>query len=243
MKNKYFSIKSISVATYLGGPLAGGILVSLNFKRFQQNDKAFWTLIISFLATLVLMWAIFQIPDSMIEKVPNFLIPLLYTPIVAFIAEKLQKQEIQKLEEQEGEKEHWWKAAGVGLLGAILTFAISFQIASSEPPFSGEKFLYGELEHEIYYQGESIDEAFLHSVAVDLERIGYFTNDFTQAAHIEEWKTRYIFSIYIDETFWENEEVLEQLRKFKKKLEQNTTKEVTLKMLHPTLTEVKERRI
>ena len=41
MKNKYFSIRAISVATYLGGPLAGGILISLNFNRFQQKDKAF----------------------------------------------------------------------------------------------------------------------------------------------------------------------------------------------------------
>ena len=185
----------------------------------------------------------FQVPERVIEKLPNFLLPLLYTPIVAFVAEKLQKQEIQKMEEQEGEKEHWGKAFGLGLLGAVLTFAVTFQLASSEPPFQGEKFLYGKLQHEIYYQGESIDEELLSSIGYNLEALGYFSDEFPQAAHIEEWQTRYIFSIYVDESLWENKDVLEQLGLFKKDLELNLNRKVTLKMLHPTLMEVKERRI
>lgn len=243
MKNKYFSIRAISIATYLGGPLVGGILVSLNFKRFQQKEKAYWALIISFLATVVLMWTIFQVPENILERIPNFLLPLIYTPIVVFIAEKQQKQEIQKLAEQEAEKEPWWKAVGVGLLGTALTLAVVFQLASSEPLLPGEKYLYGELKHEIYYQGENIDEALLDRLGFGLEIAGYFSNEFTQVAHIEEGQTRYICSIYVDETLWEDKQVLEQLREFKKNLEIDLAREVTLKMLHPTLTEVKERRI
>lgn len=243
MKSKYFSIRAISIATYLGGPLAGGILISLNFQRFEQKDKAFWTLIISFIATVVLFWMMLQVPEEVIEKIPNFLLPLLYTPVVAYLAERWQKAIILELEEQEGEKEPWWKSAGIGLLGTVLTFAVAFQLAAAEPPFKGEKHLYGELQHEIYYQGKTISEDLLNHFGAELERVGYFSNEFVGAAHIEEWETRYILSIYIDEAYWGNPAVLDELHNIKKGLELMVSKEVSLKMLHPTLTEVKEKRI
>lgn len=217
--------------------------MSLNFKRFDQKDKAFWTLIIAFIATALLMWAIFQVPDQVMEKVPNYLLPLIYTPIIAFYADKMQKQDIQKLEEQEGVKEHWGKALGIGVLGAILTFAVVFQLAISEPLFEGEKFVYGKARHEIYYQGNTINEELLNKVGHQLEMVGYFTDEFAQAAHVQEGENRYIFSIYIDESYWEDEEVLDDLEWLKLNLELNLSKEITIKMLHATWTDVKEKRI
>lgn len=243
MKNKYFSIRAISIATYLGGPLAGGILMSLNFQRFEQKDKAFWTLISSFLATVVLFWMMLQVPEEIIEKIPNFLLPLLYTPVVASLADKWQKAKIQELEAEEAAKEPWWKSAGIGVLGTILTFAVAFQLAAAEPPFKGEKHLYGKLQHEIYYQGNTISKDLLNRFGAELEGIGYFSDEFVEAAHIEEWETRYIFSIYVDEAHWDNPAILDELSELKKRLELTVPKEVSLVMLHPTFTELKEKRI
>jgi hypothetical protein len=40
MANKFFSYKSIGLATYFGGPLAGGILIAINLKRIEAVSKA-----------------------------------------------------------------------------------------------------------------------------------------------------------------------------------------------------------
>jgi uncharacterized membrane protein YhaH (DUF805 family) len=243
MNNKFFSYRSIGLATYLGGPLAGGILISLNFKRLEEIQKGIWTVIISLLATIVLVIALIQIPEHIIDKIPSFLIPAVYTPIVVYLAKLLQDEKIRDAIKDKGRKEHWWKSLTIGLVGSVLTVIILMLVAFAEPPFPGDKITYGKIQNEIYFEPGSIDKEILDKVSFNLEVFGYFNSEFPQSAHVGKWETGYLISIWIDEMYWDDKELSDEFSRLKQNLSIDLNKEVTLILLSPDIIEIKEKRI
>jgi len=243
MNNKFFSYRSIGLATYLGGPLAGGILISLNFKRLEEIQKGIWTIIFSLLATVILVIALIKIPEHIIDKIPNFLIPAVYTPIVVYLAKLFQDEKISDAIKDKDRKEHWWKSLTIGLVGAVATIIIMMFVAFAEPPFSGDKITYGEIQNEIYFEPGSVDKEILDKVSFNLEVFGYFNSEFPQSAQVEKWETRYLISIWIDEMYWDDKELSDEINRLKQSLSIDLDKEVTLILLSPDFIETKEKRI
>jgi len=73
---------------FLGGPLVAGYFISENFKVFDDERKARNTILISIVFTVFLFSLIFLIPQNI--KIPNQIIPLIYTGIAYFLVQHYQ---------------------------------------------------------------------------------------------------------------------------------------------------------
>ena len=119
---KLYNDRSIYVGTFLGGPLVAGYLAAENYKKLGQPDKVKNAWIIALIATLAIFGAIFFIPG--LEKIPNYLIPLIYTAIAQFLVQKSQGNAIKAHIAQGGQIYSAWRAAWIGLIGVLILVAL-----------------------------------------------------------------------------------------------------------------------
>jgi len=117
---KFYSLKSISLATFLGGPIAAAILMRRNFLNLNEDKKALNSLFIGILSTILLFVVIFSIPESVWEKIPNTILPAIYTGIIYLIAERYQGQTLKEHKENNGSFFSVWRATGIGLLFTLI---------------------------------------------------------------------------------------------------------------------------
>ena len=124
---KIYKEKEIWVGTFLGGPLVAGYLISENFKVFDQQEKARKAWIYSIIVTAIVFGGVFLIPDNV--KVPNQIIPLIYTFIAYQFVQIYQKAKITTHINAGGQVYSWWRTIGVALIGLLITVIIVFSIA------------------------------------------------------------------------------------------------------------------
>jgi hypothetical protein len=117
---KLYSQRVISIATFFGGPLSAGILVRQDFINLGKDDYGNYSLIIGIVSTILIFLGIFSLPEHIIDKIPNVLIPAIYTGIIYFIIEKLQGSELAIHKNNNGEFYSGWKAAGIGAICMII---------------------------------------------------------------------------------------------------------------------------
>ncbi len=135
---KLYSSKAISGATFLGGPLAAGYLISENFKALNKPDDGKKSLIIGIVTTIILFGGIFMLPEKMIDKIPRQLIPLIYTGIIWGIVEWTQGDVLKAHKENNNTFFSGWRAAGIGLISLLIIgigiFGYAY-IESSNPAY------------------------------------------------------------------------------------------------------------
>ncbi len=121
---KLFSQKAIAIATYFGGPAAAGYLVKKNYESYDQEDNGKKAFIIGIISTLLIFAGIFSIPEHIIDKIPNAVIPAIYTGIIYLIVEKIQGQWLKEHKESGGEFYSGWKATGIGAVFMVILLAL-----------------------------------------------------------------------------------------------------------------------
>ena len=135
---KLYSSKAISGATFLGGPLAAGYMISENFKALDKPDEGRKSLIIGIVSTVILFGGIFLLPESLIDKIPRQLIPLAYTAIIWGIVEWKQGDILKAHQESNNSFFSGWRAAGIGLISLVIIgigiFGYAF-MESSNPAY------------------------------------------------------------------------------------------------------------
>ena len=117
---KIFTNKAISIATFFGGPLAAGLLISKNFKVFGNENAARNSIFIGIISTILLFTGGFLIPENIVVKSLQALIPTIYTALVYFLVEKLQGQKIRDFLANNGRTAPNLQAVGYGLLGFLI---------------------------------------------------------------------------------------------------------------------------
>ncbi|SDD28735.1 hypothetical protein SAMN05216323_11243 [Williamwhitmania taraxaci] len=135
---KYYSQRTITIATYFGGPLAAGYLVKKNYETLGQPHNARKSLLIGIVSTILIFAGIFSIPEEIVDKIPNALIPLIYTGIIYLIVERIQGESLKNHKESGGEFYSGWKAAGVGAIALLiiaLTAFIAGDLSNTQPNF------------------------------------------------------------------------------------------------------------
>lgn len=128
-EKKLYTKGWLSFATYLGGPLAAGYLLSKNFKQLGDHEMADNAFRIGLFSTLLLFGSILFIPEAIMEKLPGSLIPAIYTAITYAVVMQYQEKRIQAHLAEGGAKISGWKASGVGLLCLLITLLYAFGIA------------------------------------------------------------------------------------------------------------------
>jgi len=120
MSQNLFKQHSISAATYLGGPLAGAILMRSNFIKMGEPKKGEQSIIIGIIASIIIFGGIFLVPENIVEAIPGPFIPLLYTGIVYYLAGKMQGEFLKAHLDNEGQFYSVWRALGIGLVCLLI---------------------------------------------------------------------------------------------------------------------------
>lgn len=137
---KLFTQRAIMIATYFGGPLAAGYLVKKNYETYDQSEKGKKAFIIGLISTILIFAGIFSIPEQIIDKIPNALIPAIYTGIIYLIVRKIQGQTLKQHKESGGEFYRAWKATGIGVICMVILIAIIAGTAFVAGDFSKNDF-------------------------------------------------------------------------------------------------------
>jgi len=147
---KLYSQKAIALATYFGGPLAAGILIRRNSLNLGNEKQGRTALIAGIVGTILVFWGIFQIPEPIIDKIPNPLIPAIYTGIVYWIVEKLHGDILKKHKAEKNGFYSNWKAAGIGLacLAIIVAALLPFVLSDARNPYDAGLGKFTKNEHE-----------------------------------------------------------------------------------------------
>jgi len=103
-----FSINAITLSTFLGGWIAGFLMIAYNFKQLGQKRKASNAYIVCIITTILFFVAIILIPLELFEMIPGFILPLSYVLTIKLYADKSQKKQIDQHFEEDGEKSFNW---------------------------------------------------------------------------------------------------------------------------------------
>jgi hypothetical protein len=123
---KLYKDQAIFVGTFLGGPLGAGYLAAENFKRLGQEERVKKTWVLAIAATIIIFVGLFLIPG--IEKIPSYIIPLVYSGIAQILIRRSQGAAIKAHIETRGHTFSTWRAVWIGLLGCLITLAILFTL-------------------------------------------------------------------------------------------------------------------
>ena len=156
---KLYSQRAIGIATFLGGPLAAGYLIRENYVKLGKQEEGNKSFLIGVFATVLLFTAIFLIPDSIIDKIPNQIFPIIYTTIVYVIVEQIHGEILRKHKENGKDFYSAWRATGIGFISAIVLMVGIFGMFHFAP--EGEeiqlynngisKFSQNETESLVFY--------------------------------------------------------------------------------------------
>ncbi|MGB7784581.1 MAG: hypothetical protein WBL27_00640 [Salinimicrobium sp.] len=119
---KFYSAGSIHRGTFLGGPIIAGYLISENYKALEKYREAKIALCLGISVTIALFAFLFLLPESLMEKFPNFLLPLIYTGITALIVERTMGRMLFKHKEHNNSFYSVWRVVGISVIPLLIFF-------------------------------------------------------------------------------------------------------------------------
>ncbi len=164
---KLFSQQAVVLATFLGGPMAGGYLIKKNYNVFAEQNKGTWAFVLSTLFTIFMVGLLVLIPEAIWEKVPNMLLPMAYTLAIYLIVDNTQGSRIKAHKDADGEFYSMWRAAGIGfisliILAVLIGISIFMTEDFSEFNYDVEKY---DSSIEMFYENQ--DQALVMFSVID----------------------------------------------------------------------------
>ena len=144
---KFFNERAITLATFIGGPIAAGYILKKNYEVLNQKDHAKCSLLLSILFTFIILLIPYFMPEDIDVKIPKHIYILIYTTIIYFIFKIFQGKIIKEHEEAGGEFESYWKAAGIGGISLLITFSFVFLFIYA---VGDHQYLFSEFDHNEY---------------------------------------------------------------------------------------------
>ena len=116
-----FSVNQITIATVLGTPIAGFLLLAQNYRKIGSIGNAWNSVAAGIGLTIIVFIIAFLLP----ENFPNFALPVGYSIGIRYAVQHLQGDLISK-HESTNSTASWIKTIAVGILSLILVSAIVF---------------------------------------------------------------------------------------------------------------------
>ena len=117
--------RTITICTFLTGPLVAGYLIAENFNQLNERRNAIKTWIFTILGTSILFSSVL-IPA--LEKIPNILFIILYTIMASYFVQRFQQAKIRLHMEKGGQFFSVWRAVLASIICLALSFALVFLI-------------------------------------------------------------------------------------------------------------------
>jgi hypothetical protein len=120
-----YSIKQITVAAFLGGPLAAFCFLALNYRLFQQSRNALLSIVAGILGTIAILAIAVILPPWF----PNIVLPIAYTLGLRGLADILQGALLDEHARNGGRIGSWWVVIGISVLGIAILVVLVFFLA------------------------------------------------------------------------------------------------------------------
>lgn len=139
---KIYSKNQINIATFIGGPLIAGYLISQNFKIFGDKDASKKTLVISLISTAIFIGLLILLPESITNKIPSISTAIIPIIVASLIVKKYQSKKIE-----EYLKKGYVRASSLGVFGKsilslFITLILLFLLAQAKTSVN-VKYNYG----------------------------------------------------------------------------------------------------
>lgn len=126
---RLYSPRHVAWATFLGSPLAGCVLMGLNFFRFGDSSTAWMTIGWGTLGTIVMFVVAFFLPDNF----PSVVIPAATTFGMFHLAKSLQGARYERHLAEGGQKASGWAASGIAVLCLVVVLAAMLAVVMVMP--------------------------------------------------------------------------------------------------------------
>lgn len=130
-KEKVYTRNQIILATYLGGPLIAGYILSKNFKALGNTNAAKKSLYFGIVATIVIFGGVTLVPEKIINSIPKFLIPGIYTGLAVYFFQSYQGKKIEEYLKNGYKKASFWSVLSISLLSLMATLVAVFIVATT----------------------------------------------------------------------------------------------------------------
>ena len=194
-----FDSSSVGLAAFLGSPLAGAILMAVNYRRLGMGSQA----VVAVPAGL----AVTALGGLLANLVPNALATGIGVGIILAmksVAQSLQGADVTRHVSQGGKLASRWVASGIGLVSlAVIVTGILIAVYGPQLARSRSKVTVGTKD-QVYYSGSAM-EGDAKVVGETLKTLGYFT-DRGVAVFVSKDKTGTAVSFAVKEGSWDKPE-------------------------------------
>lgn len=129
--------QTITICTFLTGPLVAGFLIAENFNQLNEKKNAIKTWIITICFTIILFCSIIFIPA--LDKIPNFLFALFYAMLASYCVQHFQQAKIILHQQKGGQFFSTWRAILASFISLVLMIGLILLILIiAEPGFFDE---------------------------------------------------------------------------------------------------------
>ncbi len=205
---KLFSKKQVNVAAFLAGPIPAGILFYRNFKTLGEEKKAYITLASTLIFTITFFYALFQIPEAILDKIPGVLFTSIIGVGVYFLFERFMSKEIEEALNSGASIGSNWAVAGLSIIGLIINLSIIFGFALNRGYYEGDILKVNG--NELYYD-ESVTVEDAQKLTKQLKMSDFFGEEYGNIARLQLEGDHFKVTLLVDEQLWKEVQIIDEL--------------------------------
>lgn len=145
---------AIGLAGFIGGPMAAGFLIRENYIAQANSKKGNSALIIGIVVTILIFSLLFLLPDTMVDKVPKYLIPFIYLGLIYLVVQKEQGEILKIHKENNFPFYSIWRAVLAGFVSLLLIIVGIFSFSY----LSIDNDIYDKYDNEMAKFADNEDE-------------------------------------------------------------------------------------
>ena len=232
-----YSPQAVGLATFLGSPIAGGIIMAMNYRRLGRLASGRIAIVGGLIATAALVGLGFALP----EHSPAFLTAILPFLVMFQVAKQLQGEAVERHRRSGGKIASMWKASAIGLGCLLALMAIVIAIVIETTPSTGTRLIVGS--SEIYYSGAAT-QADAQALGKALTDNGYFSPGHSTTVLLAKDRLGTTLKFVVNDEAGERETTLDAFAQLTEQIAPSVGgKPITLKLLNSELKEMQTRKI
>ncbi|MDH5367569.1 MAG: hypothetical protein OEW67_11310 [Cyclobacteriaceae bacterium] len=228
MDKKIFSEKQVDVSALLAGPIPPGLLIYKNYKALGKDKEAYTSLAVTLIFTIGFFFALMQMPQSVLDKIPNFVFTAFYGALVFVFFRAFLAKDVNQAFENGAKKASNWTVTGLTILGFGINLAIILGLSINEPFYEGE--LLSVNGNELYYDAENVSIEDADKLVSQFKTNDFFGSNYGNIAKIELTGDIYLITMYVDESLWTDRDIINSLTSMKWLMEVEFGRKTDLKL-------------
>lgn len=196
---KLFNAGAVTLASFLGAPLAGAVLMAINFRRLDRKRAANITMACGVGATAVLIGICSILPD----RIPIWVTAVPPLIVTISLAQYFQGEELQLHTRRRGQLGSRWTAAGIGLICLAVLFGLLFGAICIENAIAdGKKINYSSVE-EVRFSGQA-NQADARNLGDALKQAQFFDGENPKTVLLAKRTNGTTVSFVVGDGRWDN---------------------------------------